>query len=58
MPPDCASRDWANASPHLMQPDHVHFTADGYRLGADKFADFLLPVIENLRLSDRVVSNN
>ncbi len=58
MPPDCGAQQWANATPHLMQPDHVHFTAEGYRIGADKFADFLLPIIEKLRLNDRVVSNN
>ncbi|MBV9245705.1 MAG: hypothetical protein JO366_12920 [Methylobacteriaceae bacterium] len=58
MPPDCGATQWANATPRLMQPDHVHFTADGYRIGADKFAEFLLTIIEKLRLADRVVSNN
>lgn len=58
MPQDCGPQKWVTASPRLMQPDHVHFTGDGYRTGAGKFADYLLPIIEKLRLTDRVVSNN
>ena len=58
MPADCGAHVWATSTPRLMQPDHVHFTADGYRLGAAKFSDFLHSIIEKLRLHDRVVSYN
>ena len=29
-----------------MAHDYVHMTLDGYRLSADKFVDFLIPLIE------------
>lgn len=45
MPKSCGAHAWFKATPHLMAPDHVHFTAEGYRRGADQFVDFLSPFV-------------
>ena len=56
-PGDCGAHTLVNASPRLMTPDHVHFTGEGYRAGARAFTKFLIPVIEQMRLSGDAVSN-
>jgi lysophospholipase L1-like esterase len=49
MPRECGAHRWAQASPALMEPDHVHFTVKGYNKSADGLLDTLIPVIERLR---------
>ena len=56
-PGDCGAHTLVNASPRLMTPDHVHFTGEGYKSGARAFTKFLMPVIEQMRLSGDAVSN-
>jgi lysophospholipase L1-like esterase len=48
MPRECGAHRWAQASPALMAPDHVHFTIGGYNKSAERFLDTLIPVIEKL----------
>ena len=49
---------WAAATPPLMAHDYVHMTLDGYRLSADRFVDFLIPLIEGRPAGAHVVSND
>ena len=58
MPSPCGAQAWAAADPPLMAHDYVHMTVDGYRQSADRFADFLIPLIEGRQTSAHVVSNN
>jgi lysophospholipase L1-like esterase len=58
MPAECGADRWANASPPLVAKDRVHFTMEGYRQTAAQFLKVLLPVIEQVRQSDDVVSNH
>ena len=58
MPAECGADRWANASPPLVAKDRVHFTMEGYRQTAAQFLKVLLPVIEQVRQSDNVVSNH
>jgi lysophospholipase L1-like esterase len=58
MPAECGADRWANASPPLVAKDRVHFTMEGYRQTATQFLKVLLPVIEQVRQSDNVVSNH
>ena len=58
MPGPCGAQAWAAANPPLMAHDYVHMTLDGYRLSADRFADFLIPLIEGRPAGAHVVSND
>ncbi len=58
MPQECGADRWANQSPPLIAKDRVHFTMEGYRQSAAQFLKALLPVIEQVRQSDNVVSNH
>lgn len=58
MPAECGADRWANLSPPLVAKDRVHFTMEGYRQTAAQFLKVLLPVIEQVRQSDNVVSNH
>jgi lysophospholipase L1-like esterase len=58
MPGSCGAQTWAAATPALMAHDYVHMTLDGYRLSADKFADFLIPMIDERQSLKHVVSYN
>jgi hypothetical protein len=41
-----------------MAHDYVHMTLDGYKQSADRFADFLIPLIEGRQPLTHVVSND
>ena len=58
MPGPCGAQAWAAATPPLMAHDYVHMTLDGYKLSADRFADFLIPLIEGRPAGAHVVSND
>jgi lysophospholipase L1-like esterase len=58
MPSPCGAQIWAAADPPLMAHDYVHMTTEGYKQSADRFADFLIPLIEGRQTSAHVVSNN
>jgi lysophospholipase L1-like esterase len=54
----CGAQAWAAANPPLMAHDYVHMTLEGYKQSADRFADFLIPLIEGRPAATHVVSNN
>jgi lysophospholipase L1-like esterase len=58
MPAHCGAQIWASASPPLMAGDFVHMTLDGYNRSADRFADYLIPLISQIWTATRVVSNH
>jgi lysophospholipase L1-like esterase len=58
MPAHCGAQVWAAASPPLMARDYVHMTLDGYSRSADRFADYLMPLISQAWTASRVVSDN
>ena len=58
MPGPCGAQVWEAASPPLMARDFVHMTLDGYKQSADRFADFLIPLIQGRQSSTHVVSND
>jgi lysophospholipase L1-like esterase len=58
MPGPCGAQTWAAANPPLMAHDFVHMTLEGYKRSADRFADFLIPLIDGRQTSTHVVSNN
>jgi lysophospholipase L1-like esterase len=58
MPGPCGAQVWAQANPPLMAHDFVHMTADGYKQSADRFADYLIPLIEGRQATAHVVSND
>ena len=58
MPSPCGAQVWAAADPPLMAHDYVHMTTEGYKQSADRFADFLIPLIDGRQTSAHVVSNN
>jgi lysophospholipase L1-like esterase len=58
MPSPCGAQVWAAATPPLMAHDYVHMTLEGYKQSADRFADFLIPLINGRQTSAHVVSNN
>ena len=58
MPGPCGAQIWAAASPPLMAHDYVHMTLEGYKQSADRFADFLIPLIDGRQTGAHVVSNN
>jgi lysophospholipase L1-like esterase len=58
MPSPCGAQVWAAADPPLMAPDYVHLTVEGYKRSADRFADFLIPLIDGRETGAHVVSNN
>lgn len=57
-PGPCGAQVWAAANPPLMARDFVHMTLEGYKQSADRFADFLIPLIEGRPTNAHVVSNN
>ena len=57
-PGPCGAQVWAAANPPLMARDYVHMTLEGYKQSADRFADFLIPLIEGRQPATHVVSNN
>ena len=57
-PGPCGAQVWAAANPPLMAHDYVHMTLDGYKQSADRFADFLIPLIAGRSAVTHVVSNN
>jgi lysophospholipase L1-like esterase len=58
MPGPCGAQIWRAANPPLMAPDFVHMTLEGYKQSADRFADYLIPLIEGRQNFAHVVSNN
>jgi lysophospholipase L1-like esterase len=58
MPGPCGAQVWAAASPPLMAHDFVHMTLEGYKRSADRFADFLIPLIDGRQNRTHVVSND
>ncbi len=58
MPQGCGPQKWVSANPRLMAADHVHFTPEGYKVGARAFTTFLMPVINQLRYRKYALSNN
>jgi lysophospholipase L1-like esterase len=58
MPAECGAHQWFSASPALMSRDHVHFTAEGYKRGAEAFLNVLIPVIEKVRVGANAVPNH
>jgi GDSL-like Lipase/Acylhydrolase family len=58
MPGPCGAQIWAAANPPLMAHDYVHMTLEGYKQSADRFADFLIPLIGGRQTRTHVVSNN
>ena len=48
----CGAQVWAAANPPLMAHDYVHMTLEGYKQSADRFADFLIPLIEGRPAAD------
>jgi lysophospholipase L1-like esterase len=58
MPAHCGAQIWAATSPPLMARDYIHMTLDGYNRSADRFADYLMPLINEAWTATRVVSNN
>ena len=58
MPSPCGAQSWAAADPPLMARDYVHMTVEGYKRSADRFADFLIPLIDGRQTGAHVVSNN
>jgi len=58
MPSPCGAQIWAAANPPLMARDYVHMTLEGYKQSADRFADFLIPLIEGRQAGAHVVSND
>lgn len=58
MPGPCGAQAWAAASPALMAHDYVHLTLEGYKQSADRFADFLIPLIKDRLSPNHAVSYN
>ncbi len=58
MPGPCGAQVWAAANPPLMAHDYVHMTLEGYKRSADRFADFLIPIIGGRQTGAHVVSND
>jgi lysophospholipase L1-like esterase len=58
MPAECGAHQWFSASPALMSRDHVHFTAEGYKRGAEAFLNVLIPIIEKVRVGTNAVPNH
>jgi lysophospholipase L1-like esterase len=58
MPQECGADRWANQTPPLIAKDRVHFTLEGYRFSAAQFLKTLLPLIEQVRQAENVVSNH
>ncbi len=58
MPSPCGAQIWAAANPPLMAHDYVHMTLEGYKRSADRFADFLIPLIDGRQIRTHVVSND
>jgi hypothetical protein len=58
MPAECGAHKWFKWTPPLMSPDHVHFTAVGYRKSADEFLAVLTPIIDRVRAGSHAVSHH
>ncbi len=58
MPGPCGAQVWAAANPPLMAHDYVHMTLEGYKRSADRFADYLIPLIDGRQTGAHVVSND
>ena len=58
MPGPCGAQAWASATPALMAHDFVHLTLEGYKQSADRFADFLIPLIKDRLSPNHAVSYN
>jgi lysophospholipase L1-like esterase len=58
MPAECGAHKWFKETPPLMSPDHVHFTAAGYRKGADQFVSVLAPIIDKVRAGSDAISHH
>ncbi|HEY1940537.1 MAG TPA: GDSL-type esterase/lipase family protein [Roseiarcus sp.] len=58
MPGPCGAQVWAAANPPLMAHDYVHMTLEGYKRSADRFADYLIPLIGGRQTGAHVVSND
>ena len=57
-PGPCGAQIWAAANPPLMARDFVHMTLEGYKQSADRFADYLIPLIDGRQTNAHVVSND
>jgi lysophospholipase L1-like esterase len=58
MPSECGAHEWFKATPRLMSPDHVHFTAVGYRKSADEFLTVLSPIIDRVLAGNDAISHH
>lgn len=58
MSAECGAHEWYMATPRLMTPDHVHFTADGYRKSASEFLPVLQSIIESVVAGRNAFSNH
>jgi lysophospholipase L1-like esterase len=58
MPEKCAAHAWHTAATPLVTADHVHFTAEGYRLSADRFAEFLFPIVDSFKSKAHALSDH
>jgi hypothetical protein len=54
----CGAHAWFTANPRLMAADHVHFTAEGYKISARAFAEFLTPLVSPLRRENYALSHH
>ncbi len=58
MPAKCGADAWYGASPRLVTRDHVHFTAEGYRMSARSFIAFLDPIIAQFQSKSYALSDH
>jgi lysophospholipase L1-like esterase len=58
MPAVCGADEWFKATPQLMSPDHVHFTAAGYRKSADEFLTVLKPIVDRVLAGNDAISHH
>jgi len=49
MPAQCGAHAWRSMEKPLMAADHIHFTPEGYRVSAQRFAEFLFPIVDRFR---------
>jgi len=58
MPAKCGADAWYGSSPRLVTRDHVHFTAEGYRMSARRFIEFLDPIIAQFQSKSYALSDH
>jgi lysophospholipase L1-like esterase len=58
MPAKCGAHAWHVAATPLVTADHVHFTSEGYKASARRFAEFLFPIIDHFKSTDYALSNH